>query len=130
MDNSDLAREWFKIAEADLDSARFLRQMQPVPIEIICYHCQQSAEKFLKGFLTLKGEKIKKSHDLVLLCNECKRYDESFEQIRESCLMLTDFAVHIRYPYPMDLNESDMKTALQHAAKIKKFVLKKAGIKN
>ena len=65
MQNRDIAREWFKIAETDLSSAEFLQSMTPVPFEIICYHCQQSVEKYLKGYLALKGEEIKKTHDLT-----------------------------------------------------------------
>jgi len=67
MDKREAAKEWFKIAESDLSSAAFLQEMRPTPVEIICYHCQQSAEKYLKGFLSLKEEEIQKTHDLVLL---------------------------------------------------------------
>ncbi len=67
MDNTDIAKEWFKMAETDLSSAKFLQKMQPVPVEIICYHCQQSVEKYLKRFLALKGEEINRTHDLILL---------------------------------------------------------------
>jgi len=35
----------------DLNTAEYLKNMKPLPIEIICYHCQQSAEKYLKGYL-------------------------------------------------------------------------------
>jgi HEPN domain-containing protein len=128
MDNVDIAKEWFKIAETDLSSAEFLQQMQPVPIEIICYHCQQSAEKYLKGFLALKGEEIKRTHDLVLLNKECRKYDEEFETIEEDCLILTDYGVNVRYPFPMDINESDMKIAIKSAYEIKDYVLAKANI--
>jgi hypothetical protein len=31
MDNKDVAKEWFKIAEADLSSAEFLQNMQSIP---------------------------------------------------------------------------------------------------
>ncbi len=129
MDNEDVAKEWFKIAEADLSSAEFLQNMQSMPTEIICYHCQQSAEKYLKGFLSLKGEAIKRSHDLVILNKECRKYDADFETIEEVCLMLTDYGVNIRYPFPMDINESDIKVALQSTRKIKDHVLAKANIK-
>ncbi len=128
MDNTDIAKEWFKIAEADFSSAEFLQNMQPIPIEIICYHCQQSAEKYLKGFLALKGEEIKRTHDLVLLIKECQKYDENFETIEEDGFMLTDYGVNVRYPFPMDINESDMKIAVKNAYKIKDFVLAKANI--
>ncbi len=49
MNNLDIAQEWFDIAEMDISSAKYLQNMQPIPREIICYHCQQSVEKYLKG---------------------------------------------------------------------------------
>jgi len=42
MDNVTQAQEWHRFAAMDLDSAEYLLKMHPVPIEIICYHCQQS----------------------------------------------------------------------------------------
>ena len=128
MDNKDVAKEWFKVAETDLASAEFLQRMKPVPVEIICYHCQQSAEKHLKGFLALKGEAIEKIHDLVRLNKMCRKYAEDFGVIEEECLMLTDYAVNIRYPFPMDVNEADMHLALKSARKIRNFVSGKVEI--
>ena len=58
MDNKNIAHEWFRYAAQDLSSANYLRGMQPVPLEIICYHCQQSIEKYLKGFICLNGGNI------------------------------------------------------------------------
>ena len=52
MDNDKIYSEWFEFAKCDLESAKFLVSMYPKPIEIICYHCEQSAEKiekFVKG---------------------------------------------------------------------------------
>ncbi|WP_298201731.1 hypothetical protein [Desulfosporosinus sp.] len=40
MDNVTQAQEWQRFAAMDLDSAEYLLKMHPVPIEIICYHCQ------------------------------------------------------------------------------------------
>lgn len=126
MDNKDIAQEWFRVAESDLSSARFLQSMQPLPVEIICYHCQQSAEKFLKGFLALMGEEIKKTHDLVQLSRICQRHDSNFKAIEEDCLFLTDYGVNIRYPFPMDINETDMEAAFRRAEKIREYVLARA----
>jgi len=126
MDKKEAAKEWFKIAESDLSSAAFLQKMRPTPVEIICYHCQQSAEKYLKGFLSLKEEEIQKTHDLVLLNKVCQKYKEDFKTIEDECLALTDYSVNVRYPFPMDINESDMKIALRSAQKIKDYVLAKA----
>lgn len=126
MNNRDIAHEWFKIAETDLASALFLQNMRPQPVEIICYHCQQAAEKFLKGFLALQGEEIKRTHDLIQLNKSCQTYDEDFAKIEEACLLLTDYGVNVRYPFPMDINETDMKMALKNVEAIKMVVLAKS----
>ncbi|CCJ34472.1 HEPN domain-containing protein [Caloramator australicus] len=55
MNSKDIANEWFEFAEMDLNSAKFLLNMHPKPLEIICYHCQQSAER-IKNFVL---EKVK-----------------------------------------------------------------------
>jgi len=122
MDNKKFSEEWFLIADADLGSAAFLQNMKPIPIEIICYHCQQSAEKFLKGFLASMGVEIAKTHDLPQLNIMCKALDEEFTQIEGQCLRLTDFGVMVRYPYPIDINFTDMEIALRDANEIKRFV--------
>lgn len=60
MDNREVAKEWFQFAKLDLESAKFLTNMHSIPIEIICYHCEQSAEKYLKGYMALNGQSIAK----------------------------------------------------------------------
>jgi HEPN domain-containing protein len=93
-------------------------------MEIICYHCQQCAEKYLKGFLAWHGKEIIRTHDLTELNKICTGIDASFDGIEEKCLKLTDFGINIRYPYPLDILESDMKRALQDAGEIMSFVKK------
>jgi len=48
---------------------------------------------------------------------------------KEDCLMLTDFSVTVRYPFHLDLDESDMVMALERSIKIKEFVLKISSLK-
>ncbi|MDZ7724629.1 MAG: HEPN domain-containing protein [candidate division KSB1 bacterium] len=124
MDNSQLAQEWFDIAKIDLSSANHLLTMHPRPIEIICYHCQQSAEKYLKGFLVLNNHEVLKTHDLVILNKLCSEYYVEFKIIEDECLRLTDYSVNVRYPYPFDLNDEDMNLALKDAKQVKDFVLR------
>jgi HEPN domain-containing protein len=125
MDKKAIAQEWFEIAKLDFESAKYLQSMQPVPLEIICYHCQQTAEKYLKGFLAYYGKEVTKTHDLVLLNKLCQDIDAEFEKIAEDALLLTDYGVNIRYPYPLELNEEDMQLALKNAGNVKSFVEKK-----
>ncbi|MFQ5708468.1 MAG: HEPN domain-containing protein [bacterium] len=127
MDNKDIAKEWFDIADADLASAKFLQKMRPISLEIICYHCQQAAEKYLKGFLVLQGEQVTKTHDLTLLNEKCLNFDKDFKTVAGDCLMLTDYSVNVRYPFPLEITEKDMKLAIKSAIKIKDFVKEKVG---
>ena len=123
MDNEAVAKEWYKFADMDLAAAEYLKTMVPTPIEIICYHCQQAAEKYLKGFLASRGETIQKTHDLVLLNKRCQKHNKAFTRLENACLFLTDFGVAVRYPFPMDVNKSDMNLALKYATEIRNFVL-------
>ena len=41
--------------------------MYPKPLEIICFHCQQSAEKAIKALFILKEIEVIKIHDLGML---------------------------------------------------------------
>lgn len=126
MDNKQISLEWFEMAEYDLKTALFLLDMKPIPTEIICYHCQQSAEKYLKGFIALNGEEILKTHDLTTLNKKCCSYDKEFNALEEACINLTDYGVQVRYPFHVDIEEMDMKLAIENAKKIKEFTLKKS----
>ena len=97
--------------------------MYPVPIEIICYHCQQSAEKALKGVLVKFGFFPEKSHDLLQLCKQCEECDDSFKKFVDSCVELSPYAVQTRYLSEIEIDETDMRRALQEARRIYEFVI-------
>ena len=121
MDNK-IILDWFNFADMDLDSAEYLSTMQRQPLEIICYHCQQSAEKFLKGFLIFNGiEEPPKIHNLVTLCDMCEKFDSCFTEIIKQCSVLTLYGVQPRYPNEIIVENSDMKKALEYANQIKNF---------
>ncbi len=126
MDNLIRAQEWRKLAEMDLASAEYLIRMHPIPIEIICYHCQQSADKYLKCYLVLRGMNPPKTHDL----NETRRLSlalsDSFEGIADHCSDLNAFGVQPRYPMELVLEEQDMREALDSARAIRDAVLRVA----
>jgi HEPN domain-containing protein len=53
MDRQEELRQWLEKADHDLMAAEYLTTMHyPRPDEIICFHCQQAAEKYLKGFFS------------------------------------------------------------------------------
>ena len=125
MNNKDVANEWFSFADNDLNSAKFLRQMRPAPLEIICYHCQQSAEKYLKGYIAFNGGNVIKTHDLTILNKLCMDYDKNFGYIDDDCIELVDYGVQVRYPFNIELEEQDMKKAIESAEKIEEFIKSK-----
>ena len=62
--NSNDVKEWMIIADADFDSARILNESVRKHREVICYLCAQSAEKYLKGYLTCNNIIPQKTHNL------------------------------------------------------------------
>lgn len=122
MSGSDWSREWLDMAEKDLGAAEFLLDMRPVPVEIICYHCQQAAEKLLKGALVRFDIEPPKTHDLVQLCKLCCGMDERFSQLADACVELSPYGVQVRYPSDLELNETDMTCALHECKNIQGFI--------
>jgi len=120
--NLDYVVEWFHFADLDLSSAEYLQGMCPQPLEIICYHCEQSAEKYLKGFLIYKDiVEPPKTHNLETLCEMCSEYDERFQEIKRVCNVLTRYGVQPRYPHEMEIQEYDMQKALEYSRQIRDF---------
>jgi len=125
MDNHKDRLLWFEYAENDLEAAKILSLQVKPKYEIICYHCQQSAEKALKGFIASKNGKLQKTHDLVVLCETCASWDPDFEKIIINCSDLTVYSSEVRYPNVLEIDDYHMKSALKDADLIKEFVLTK-----
>jgi len=121
-DSLDVAK-WVRYAEMDYKAAADMSILHhPVPLEIICYHCQQSAEKILKAYVLAQSEPLTKTHDLETILEQCVKYDDRFNAFGLICPILTGYAVFSRYPVSEDaINEYDMKTALKNAFEILEF---------
>jgi HEPN domain-containing protein len=125
MDRIDIVKEWLDFAKKDFESARYLLDMRPVPLEIICYHCQQAAEKMLKGYLIYQDKEPPRTHNLEILCGMCMNAEVAFEDLVEPCGRLTLYSVQSRYPYQVQISDSDTKTAIVDADRVMNFVLQK-----
>jgi len=55
MDRQVEVSEWIRYAENDIEAVNILIAHRPLKPEIICYLCQQSAEKAMKAFLVYSG---------------------------------------------------------------------------
>lgn len=117
MDNA--YREWLALAETDLGVARHLYETyRPQPLEIICYHCQQAAEKAIKAVIVACGARggMPKLHDLSFLLGQLKNMVEIDERYYDYADALTPYGVAVRYPSELQLEERHAKTALEYTA--------------
>ena len=98
------------------------KTFHPNPLEIVCFHAQQAAEKIVKGFLVSKGIEPPKTHDMQVLLEMCVDIDIKFDDIYEEATTLTNYAVHLRYPTEFALTEQDAEKAIENADKVMDFV--------
>lgn len=91
-------RGWLSKAADDLRGARIDLDADPPFIEDALFHCQQAAEKSLKGFLTAHDTLFKKTHDLDELGRVCLELDAGLADAIQSAIPLTVFAWEFRYP--------------------------------
>ena len=117
--------EWIKYSENDILTAETMRNITNPPLEIVCYHCQQAAEKLLKAFLIKNNEPVVKTHDLTFLNSKCIKFNKTFEEINKECIRLTNYGVNTRYPDIMDIIDIDMEIAINDVKRIKSFILEK-----
>ena len=129
-DKVDLVKAWIKKAENDLITAENSIEIKPdPPLDIVCFHAQQCAEKYLKAYLVYHNIEFEKTHDLRQLVFSCSRVEKEFLEILEISKRLTDYAVDVRYPLLIEEPTiEEAREAIMMAKKIKKFVLRKLPI--
>ena len=118
-------KQWIEMAELDYGVAKHLYETYyPKPLEIICYHCQQSAEKTLKAVIIASGAQagMPKSHDLSFLLNQIKNQVAVEERFYDYADELTPYGVAVRYPSELFLEERHAVEALKMAKEILDFV--------
>ena len=91
---------WLEKANSDLKNAEIIlaAQTESLPLDTVCFHCQQASEKSLKAFLIFHGKKFPFTHNLADLVAVCMQVDMAFAAIQRKAETLTPFAVEIRYP--------------------------------
>ncbi|OFX57811.1 MAG: hypothetical protein A2046_02205 [Bacteroidetes bacterium GWA2_30_7] len=118
-------KAWFVKAESDLLNVKNNINANEIPYDTLCFHSQQIAEKYLKGYLTKNSIEFEKTHNLIFLLEKCIEINSAFEQIREYLLVLNQYSSLSRYPdFAFEPDESDANEAFQFAKKVKEFVLK------
>lgn len=64
----------------------------------IVFHCQQAAEKSLKGFLTWHDVAFRKTHSLEEVGEQRLKIDHTLKPLIDQAVPLTDYVWRFRYP--------------------------------
>ena len=91
-------RAWFAKAAQDRRAAEHELTAEPPLVEDVVFHCQQLAEKAMKGFLVWHDEAFRKTHDLSEIGQKCTDLDLTLEDLCREADALTVFAWVFRYP--------------------------------
>ena len=119
----EVLRQWVRKAEHDLEAAtRIMAIEEGCPFDTVCFHCQQTAEKYLKCLLTYLGIQAPRTHDLQALALLIP-VERSFPVRVEDLAELNPYAVNVRYAD--DWREpqlNDARRALALASKVRAAV--------
>jgi HEPN domain-containing protein len=121
---TQLVQSWLTKAQHDLASARVLSTTNPPILDTAIYHCQQAAEKAVKGYLAFCDRDIARTHDIGLLLQEATACDPTFSSWANAGLELTPYAQIYRYPaFSPDPDSEEFAQALTLAEGLYEFVL-------
>jgi HEPN domain-containing protein len=104
-----------------------LRQIRPPVNDIICFHCQQASEKYLKGLLQEWDIAPPRTHDLVALLGLLSRRDAKLRKLRQQLHSLSDYAVDLRYPGD-DATRRQALAAIRHAENVRQEIRARLGL--
>ena len=94
----ELVVQWLEKAERDFDAAQQLLRESDRFREIIAFHCQQAAEKYLKALLVRHQVEFPKTHDIRKLLWWVATIDPQLAESLSDADALTPFGVEVRYP--------------------------------
>jgi HEPN domain-containing protein len=123
-DKIDIVKQWIEKGDHDLGTAQVTSLYLPKYRDTIAFHCQQAAEKYLKGYLMFLDIPFQKKHSLNYLLGLISAKIEVIDEIYDNASILEDFAIEIRYPDThIDLSDEDIQQAFQISKLIRKYVL-------
>ena len=112
-------REWIKKAESDwLLAVSLMRRRKPPVRDQVCFHFQQSAEKYVKARMEEAGMRIPKIHQVDQLVQLAVSLEPLWAALKPAAARISDYAVRIRYP-GNEASVQEMKTAHKDAKAIR-----------
>lgn len=126
-----LALRWFQKAENDLLNVDNNLKAARYPSDTVCFHCQQAAEKYLKGFLAWYQVPFVKTHDLLTLLEQVRQIvGEETDPLLASISLLDGYSVSIRYSqeYEEEPTEEEVYQAVEAAQAVRAWVRSRLGL--
>ena len=108
--------EWVEKAEEDYKAASALDA--DTVSSVVCFHCQQCTEKYLKAALVKHGLAPQRTHNLTVLNNIVSGQDRRFERFYDELAILSPYSVAGRYPGVKTAPE-DARQALKVASELR-----------
>lgn len=93
-----LTRKWILKARRDLLSAKKLGRGKTPFLDTAIYHCQQTVEKAVKGWLVYHDISFEKTHDLRLLVTMASEVEPKFTAWFDVAEQISPYATAYRYP--------------------------------
>ncbi len=93
-----LTNQWVKKAQEDMDAAEALLVSDSNLWPIVAFHCQQSAEKYIKALLTFMQIEFGKTHDITILVEKFAEIKSELSKAIRPAEALTVYGVQARYP--------------------------------
>jgi HEPN domain-containing protein len=115
---------WKHKAEEDWATIEIL-MAHDGPRDTICFHCQQLAEKYLKGFALFHNRPLKRIHQVDELLADCLEIDKGLQDLSDDVTLLSEYYMPARYPddYPEDATLEEADRTFQAASRIRARIL-------
>lgn len=118
-----LTRKWVMKARRDLLSAKKLARGKDSYLDTAIYHCQQTAEKVIKGWLVYHDLSFEKTHDLRLLVTMASEVEPKFTSWFDVAEQVSPYATAYRYPgETLEPTEEEYQKAYKAASEFYQFV--------
>ncbi len=118
-----LTRKWVMKARRDLLSAKKLARGKDSYLDTAIYHCQQTAEKVIKGWLVYHDLSFEKTHDLRLLVTMASEVEPKFTSWFDVAEQVSPYAAAYRYPgETLEPTEEEYQKAYKAASEFYQFV--------
>ncbi|MBM4050483.1 MAG: HEPN domain-containing protein [Planctomycetes bacterium] len=122
------ALEWFVRGDREIETAQLLYDHRWYT-DIIAYHVQQAVEKYLKGYLVLKGQRPPWVHELDRLLADASRLKaDLYPRFIELCEKATRYYLEDRYPPgpAPEYTHDEIKADLDHAWELIQIIKREA----